>query len=423
VYHVAYIDVKNIYTPVDVFIRDLNTTKVTVVKPYTKLELSAVYGIPYDYDGVTILTHKSMGYDYAVADYQRNQEMDAAFWKMIVPGIPFDTNTATNASYSAVTLNNQFISNINRADNCSTASEKYYTVDYKLDENLDICTVTEIFVDMSGQPIPDKTDARTYILKGARYDGPSKSITGYDYLGYKQDSWDGSYAPGNLTIQSVDDDMTVYYVYKFDPGVANVTMSKVVTGHFIDKSKDFEFYVYLRYDDGQPLTGTIYYEGATTPGMGAAEHEDGSLNLDNEGKDIVRLKHGQMVTILDLPADAQIRIVETPDSDYRPSFIDSVGACVCGSDTPYDTDFSDVGVNGATERMFTFFNAQKVDPVPTGIVDDLRGTVMLPLIVVPLVFSGWLTIGIIRRHSSFLNPNSGRSRYLWKIHCSSMKNL
>ncbi|MCL2538796.1 MAG: hypothetical protein FWE66_00510, partial [Oscillospiraceae bacterium] len=134
------------------------------------------------------------------------------------------------------------------------------------------------------------------------------------------------------------------------------------------------------------------YSGGTVPGMGAVAPADGALTLDEFGKDSFTLKHGQAITILNVPADVKIRLIEAVDNSYSPSFTDSAGAGGAN-----DTDFRVLSAGGATERVFEFFNAQKVDPVPTGIADGLFGTGVLPMLALLLLYPGWLTIWLILR--------------------------
>ena len=258
--------------------------------------------------------------------------------------------------------------------------------------------ITERYVDMDGNPIANnkgKEFNEVIIPMNGDYNGTAEIIAGYHYLGYKWDSPpSGSCTPGNPSYLNVTANKTVYLVYKINPGVTNVTVSKVVTGHFIDRAKSFEFTVYFTDGGGSELSpGTEFsYTGGTVPGQGAKAPADGALILDAAGKDTFSLKHGQTITIINVPADARIRIVETPDDDYDPSYTDSAG-----SDGGNDTGFSAAGINGEPERAFDFINAQKSDPVPSGIIDDLQDSVMFPLISVLLLLTGWLGAGFIRK--------------------------
>jgi len=96
-----------------------------------------------------------------------------------------------------------------------------------------------------------------------------------------------------------------------------------------------------------------------------------------------------------VPADALIRIAEDPDDNYSQSFADSAG-----SGGKNDTGFRAAGAGAAARRVFEFFNAQIVDPVPTGIEDSAErpgagaGTILL------LTLSGWLAVEIVMKKLS-----------------------
>ena len=131
IYLVEYMDVDNIYTPVDVYVQDWDASNDTELKPYTKLTMpdDAPYGIPYDLNGSTILKAPSNGYD--TITYQRNENMSADIWTMTVPTGPF-ASTEGSADTSAITLNRQ-VDNSKKArsaDNNTTS--KYYTVVYAM---------------------------------------------------------------------------------------------------------------------------------------------------------------------------------------------------------------------------------------------------------------------------------------------------
>ena len=180
------------------------------------------------------------------------------------------------------------------------------------------------------------------------------------------------------------------------PTYTDVTISKTVTGSFADKNKYFTFTLSFKDATNTPLTGTISYTGGAIPGLGATAPANGILTLAG-GQATVTLKHGQTVTLLDVPANALIRIQETPVSNYSPSFTDSAGTP--GSPGTFDTDFMVVGINGIVERTFAFFNGVIVDIVPTGIMDDFMSTLALPVIAV-LFLLGWLAAGVMQRRLS-----------------------
>ena len=256
----------------------------------------------------------------------------------------------------------------------------------------DFFNVTETFVDTDGVRIPGKEDKHFVIEKGGTYGGLRNAIDGYDYVGYHLDHWDGTYTPGYISGFSVTGDILVHYVYRAQAGTVNVTISKVVTGHFVNRSKDFTFTVYVTDENDQALDGTIYYEGGTVPGMGATAPLDGVLTLE-DGKVTLILKHGQSITLPDVPADAKIRVVESIESGYSPSFVDNAGA----DGTSNDTGFSVAGIDGVTMRAFDFFNKQNVDPVPTGFVYDFREMELIAVVSVLLLVSVWVAVEVFLR--------------------------
>ena len=121
-YPVIYMEVDNFYTPVNVYITELgpNNDVLTDKEP-----LSGNFGIPYDFDGSTILSNASKG--YYTLEYYRNGTMDPPVnWHMHVPGRPF-MDTDCEASSSTLTLD---VQSNETADLGSTSLNKYYTVRY-----------------------------------------------------------------------------------------------------------------------------------------------------------------------------------------------------------------------------------------------------------------------------------------------------
>jgi hypothetical protein len=316
----------------------------------------------------------------------------------------YPTHASTSAFYLRTKVDSASVFGVRPNANYGTID---YGIHYLATNCGDVCavwvnggythyTVTVKYVDTDGTEIAAE---KTYRAEtGKDFPIPSAdipdTISDYTYYQWKIDSsvYDASVKP--VQAKNVQGDVTIYLVYELRK--VDVTASKVVTGHFINKSKDFEFTASFKGADKQPLTGTFAYQGGTIPGMGAAAPTDGTLTLI-DGNCVFSLKHGQTITILNLPGDASIRIVETVNADYKPSFTDSAGASGT-NDT--GEDFRDLSVSGTTERAFSFFNAQKVTPVPTGITDDPLWTAALPVIAVILILSGWTANGIIRKKLS-----------------------
>jgi hypothetical protein len=91
-----------------------------------------------------------------------------------------------------------------------------------------------------------------------------------------------------------------------------------------------------------------------------------------------------------MPADAEIKIVETGDDRYTPTFTDSAGTGGVN-----DTGFRKVG---KVARTFKFFNNREVVP-GTGIADDPSGSAALTPIAL-LILAVLITTVIIRRKLS-----------------------
>jgi hypothetical protein len=143
-----------------------------------------------------------------------------------------------------------------------------------------------------------------------------------------------------------------------------VTITKVVTGDYADKTKAFTFTVYFQDSTGAALaSGTAFtYTGGIVAGSGATPPANGTLTLDSQGKAQFTLKHGQTITIDGAAATGKVRAAESP-AGYTPSFTDSLDAVP----TPYND--LDTGYRSMTDdaRIFAFSNDRAVPP-PTGIV-------------------------------------------------------
>jgi hypothetical protein len=145
VIHVAYLDVTNIYTPVDVYVQDLTVTN-EVIQSYTRQDTPLVYGVPLDMNG-TALTQPAYGYD--TVTYQRNPNYPASHWNMTVPGSPF-ASTLPGAASSTITLNSLLATNEDNTVN-SDATHYYYTVKYG--RNSQWSLLTAYFVNSAGGSI------------------------------------------------------------------------------------------------------------------------------------------------------------------------------------------------------------------------------------------------------------------------------
>lgn len=99
--------------------------------------------------------------------------------------------------------------------------------------------------------------------------------------------------------------------------VGQLTVSKAVSGDQADdtdREREFVFTVTLKDRDGNPLKGTYPYTGSAE--VGAAVPADGTLTLDADGSAQFRLKHGQSITIQEIPKGAAYEVKEADSEGY-----------------------------------------------------------------------------------------------------------
>ena len=238
-------------------------------------------------------------------------------------------------------------------------------------------TVTEKYADIYGNLIDGGRGSETLVPAGSEYSkGSIPAVAGYNGKGHKwdaiPDSSGSDYTRGNSPVTEINSDRTIFFIYAPDAGIADLTVIKTVTGPFGDRSRLFTFTIYFTDDAGIPLEQgeTFSFEGGVSSGIGVLAPQDGVLILDDEGKAVFQLSHGQMITIIGIPGDAGVRVVETEDVNYITSFSDS-----SGEDGPENNDTGFLTA-GAGARSIEFINARRT-AVPTGISDDIKGYVML----------------------------------------------
>jgi hypothetical protein len=168
---------------------------------------------------------------------------------------------------------------------------------------------------------------------------------------------------GSYTFTTVTADHTIEVAFAVNE--TSVTITKVVTGDYADKTKAFTFTVYFQDSTGTALANgtTFTYTGGILAGSGATAPANGTLTLGGgDGKAQFTLKHGQTITINDVAATSKVRAAENP-AGYTPSFTDSLDAVLL----PYNAP--DTGVRSMTDdaRIFAFSNDRDAPP-PTGIV-------------------------------------------------------
>ncbi|WP_066649442.1 InlB B-repeat-containing protein [Christensenella timonensis] len=146
----------------------------------------------------------------------------------------------------------------------------------------------------------------------------------------------------------------------------DVTVSASAAGPYADRTKDFDFTVYLTDDTGTPLSGTFAYTGGTIAGTGASAPAGGTLTLGSSGEAAFQLRHGQTVTITGVPFGYHVRVAETPAAGYAFSFRDNEDAG--------PTSAADTGARAMSDadRRFDFTNT-RTGAVPTGVTEDSQG--------------------------------------------------
>jgi hypothetical protein len=134
---------------------------------------------------------------------------------------------------------------------------------------------------------------------------------------------------------------------------ADVTISKEVKGDLADKTKPFEFIVYI------PELTEQTVDCVFSDTSGATSNK--TLELDEYGNATVNLKHNESIKLKGISSNANIKITETSASGYTSTYKDS--ADTSGKDNPNDMQLTPVG---EVNRSFEFTNTRD-NIVPTGI--------------------------------------------------------
>lgn len=190
--------------------------------------------------------------------------------------------------------------------------------------------------------------------------------------------------------QMSDNKNVVFIVEEQTFTLQDLTISKLVTGDYADKTEIFSFIIYLPGNGDPDVVKSYTYTGGTIAGTGATAPVGGTLSLTNDTYAFFSLKHGQTITIKDVPSDGSIRIVESPVTGYNAYYTDSKTQTVVKS---FDTGTL---VMGEANRRFDFEN--KRDAItPTGIVTGGNGIPLLSVLVLTIALGGFLATGAYRR--------------------------
>ena len=169
------------------------------------------------------------------------------------------------------------------------------------------------------------------------------------------------------------DAVEVAYTNTYDKNIAQLSVSKTVTGSMGDRAKLFNFEIELTDENDQPLTGS--YSCNTTTSSGASvETEDLTLN---NGKGTFKLTHDQTITISKLPAGTKFKITET--NAQADGYTTTVTSSTTNNSTvPYEASGE---LSGQTAVTVNFENTK--DDVPaTGISLDYWPWALLAVFVV-----------------------------------------
>lgn len=136
-----------------------------------------------------------------------------------------------------------------------------------------------------------------------------------------------------------------------EPETGSLTVSKIVVdknGEYLpDDTAEFRFEIVLTGTDSKPINGDFSYTGGTVQDVSdVTAPSNGTLKFGN-GKASVTLKHGQTITINDLPAGAAYSVVEGMADGYEAE-----------NDTASGT------IQTKTENFASFTNTKVDDPGP-----------------------------------------------------------
>lgn len=114
-----------------------------------------------------------------------------------------------------------------------------------------------------------------------------------------------------------------------EPETGTLTVSKIVmdeAGEYLpDDTAEFHFEITLTGADNKPINGNFSYTGGTVQGVsGVIAPDGGTLEFEN-GTASITLKHGQTITINDLPAGAAYQVEELDADGYKVTSEDAAG--------------------------------------------------------------------------------------------------
>lgn len=135
--------------------------------------------------------------------------------------------------------------------------------------------------------------------------------------------------PGNGTASgTIEDDNTATAEFTNTKNVyQRLTVEKTVEGTDGDKKKAWEFTIELKNADGMALNGNFDYKGESIEGVD--QPTGGTLTFGNDGKATIRLKHGQKITIENIPVNVTYTVTETEADDD--GYVTTPGGTIIGT--------------------------------------------------------------------------------------------
>jgi len=180
--------------------------------------------------------------------------------------------------------------------------------------------------------------------------------------------------------------------FKERPASTDVTVTLKLTGEYADRTRSSMLTIAFKDSNGTALNNTYKFDvvSGVIPGTGAEAPLLTSITPGLGGTTLCTLKHGQKITIKDVPIGTQINIEEfTNDNGYTTYFKDSQDDFITKSNI---TGFRALGND---ERTFDFM-IDMMTIVPTDVKDDWDSTIMMffAILIIP---AGWAVVEIIRR--------------------------
>ena len=179
-------------------------------------------------------------------------------------------------------------------------------------------------------------------------------------------------------------------------GVTNVTISNSVAGGNAGDKKDFRFTVSFMDNHGDSIgAGKCYaYVGGTVSGTGAESPKSGTLNTDAAGQAAFSLKHGQEITIKNLPVGSRIRVKEDSYRGYT-------AVCTDSADPFASNPVGGTGdelLRASSIRVFSFENA-KTGVVASGLNGEQGNIALLRvgMAILAMAIAALITVEIKRR--------------------------